>query len=221
MEKSTERYKIILVDDHTLFRNGLKGLLNRYPECEVVGEASDGMEFLELLEKTPCDIVLLDIDMPRMNGIEAVQRALARYPELKVVTLSMHGDEEYYFRMVEAGIKGFLLKNSEIDEVRAAVTAAGSGGSYFSQELLRSLVGSLKSSTPGQTADQDTETLSERETEVLLGICKGLSNQEIADELFISKRTVDKHRANILDKTGCRNTANLVVYAIKNSLVKI
>lgn len=221
MEKSTERYKIILVDDHTLFRNGLKGLLNRYPECEVVGEASDGMEFLELLEKTPCDIVLLDIDMPRMNGIEAVQRALARYPELKVVTLSMHGDEEYYFRMVEAGVKGFLLKNSEIDEVRAAVTAAGSGGSYFSQELLRSLVGSLKSSTPGQTADQDTETLSERETEVLLGICKGLSNQEIADELFISKRTVDKHRANILDKTGCRNTANLVVYAIKNSLVKI
>lgn len=221
MEKSTERYKIILVDDHTLFRNGLKGLLNRYPECEVVGEASDGMEFLELLEKTPCDIVLLDIDMPRMNGIEAVQRALARYPELKVVTLSMHGDEEYYFRMVEAGVKGFLLKNSEIDEVRAAVTAAGSGGSYFSQELLRSLVGSLKSSTPGQTADQETETLSERETEVLLGICKGLSNQEIADELFISKRTVDKHRANILDKTGCRNTANLVVYAIKNSLVKI
>lgn len=221
MEKSTERYKIILVDDHTLFRNGLKGLLNRYPECEVVGEASDGMEFLELLEKTPCDIVLLDIDMPRMNGIEAVQRALARYPELKVVTLSMHGDEEYYFRMVEAGVKGFLLKNSEIDEVRAAVTAAGSGGSYFSQELLRSLVGSLKSSAPGQTADQETETLSEREAEVLLGICKGLSNQEIADELFISKRTVDKHRANILDKTGCRNTANLVVYAIKNSLVKI
>lgn len=221
MEKSTERYKIILVDDHTLFRNGLKGLLNRYPECEVVGEASDGMEFLELLEKTTCDIVLLDIDMPRMNGIEAVQRALARYPELKVVTLSMHGDEEYYFRMVEAGVKGFLLKNSEIDEVRAAVTAAGSGGSYFSQELLRSLVGSLKSSAPGQTADQETETLSERETEVLLGICKGLSNQEIADELFISKRTVDKHRANILDKTGCRNTANLVVYAIKNSLVKI
>lgn len=221
MEKSTERYKIILVDDHTLFRNGLKGLLNRYPECEVVGEASDGMEFLELLEKTPCDVVLLDIDMPRMNGIEAVQLALARYPELKVVTLSMHGDEEYYFRMVEAGVKGFLLKNSEIDEVRAAVTAAGSGGSYFSQELLRSLVGSLKSSTPGQTADRETETLSERETEVLLGICKGLSNQEIADELFISKRTVDKHRANILDKTGCRNTANLVVYAIKNSLVKI
>ncbi len=215
-----EKYRVVLVDDHNLFRNGLKGLLGRYPSCEVVGEAADGATFLELLEKTVCDVVLLDIDMPGMNGIEAAERALASHPDLKIITLSMHGDEEYYFRMVETGVKGFLLKNSDIDDVVTAISVVGEGGSFFSQELLFSLVGSLKS-TRNRHDLQTEEELSDREKEVLLLICKGLSNQQIADELFISKRTVDKHRANILEKTGCKNTANLVVFAIKHSLVEI
>ena len=211
-------YDIVLVDDHTLFRNGLKGLLEHCCGCRVVAEASDGDEFLEILPDVKADIVLLDIDMPRMNGFEAATKALARCPDLKIITLSMHGDEDYYFKMVSIGVKGFLLKSSDIDEVSTAIQTVAKGGSYFSQELLRTLVGSLKSAP---SSGLDHESLSQRELEILLLICKGFSNQEIADALFISKRTVDKHRANILDKTNCKNTANLVVYAIKNSLVEI
>ena len=135
----------------------------------------------------------------------------------------MFGEEDYYFRMVSLGVKGFLLKNSDIRDVVAAIETVRDGGSYFSQELLDSLVSCLHT-TPQPTPEvaiEDDEALSERELEVLLEICKGLSNQQIADKLFISKRTVDKHRANILDKTGCPNTANLVVYAIKHKLVEI
>lgn len=218
--ENTKKYKIALVDDHTLFRNGLKGLLNSHADCTVTGEASDGEEFLAMLPGLEADVVFLDVDMPRMNGIEAAREALRLRPDLNIITLSMHGDEEYYFAMVSAGVKGFMLKSSEFDEVLTAITTVAGGGSYFSQELLQALVGSLKQTTATPAAPHD-ESLSEREREILLQICKGLSNQEIADALFISKRTVDKHRANILDKTGCRNTANLVVYAIKQGLVEI
>ena len=216
MEK--ENYNIFLVDDHTLFRNGLKGLLEHIGGHKVVAEAADGLEFLEQLPGVSTDVVLLDIDMPHMNGIDAASKALEMYPDLKIITLSMHGDEDYYFKMVSLGVKGFLLKSSEIDEVNTAILTVARGGSYFSQELLRTLVGSLKTAPRNEDS---AESLSEREREILLLICKGLSNQEIADTLFISKRTVDKHRANILAKTNCRNTANLVVYAIKHNLVEI
>ncbi len=212
-------HTIMLVDDHTLFRDGMRRLLDNRVDCSVVAEASNGAEFLDRIKASPfmADIVFMDIDMPVVGGIEASQRALEINPDLKIITLSMHGDQEYYFKMVSVGVKGFLLKSSDFDEVLAAIETVAGGGSYFSQELLCSLVRELRPSTEPRSEEQ----LSERETEVLLLICQGLSNQEIADRLFISKRTVDKHRANILDKTGCRNTANLVVYAIKNSLIEI
>ncbi len=210
-------YRVILADDHALFLSGLKGLLARHPECEVVGIASNGAECLALIDTVECDAVLMDIDMPVMDGIQATETALLRHPDLKVITLSMHGDQEYYFRMVEAGAKGFLLKNSDIDEVVAAIRTVCEGGNYFSQELLQGLVGTLKNAG----ADKPDDLLSAREKEILVLVCRGMSNQEIADRLFISKRTVDKHRANLLEKTGCRNTANLVVWAIKNRMVEV
>lgn len=213
--------KIALIDDHTLFRNGLNTLLCGIPGFTVVAEGADGNEFLQLLAggKSP-DVVLLDIEMPHMNGIEAAAEALQRYPDLRIITLSMYGEEDYYFKMVSLGVKGFLLKNSDIKDVEDAIRTVAEGGSYFSQELLVNLVSNLKS-TPVVTEDDDGEQLSAREQEILLHICRGESNNEIADALFISKRTVDKHRSNILAKTGCKNTANLVMYAIKNKLVEI
>ncbi|MFI3318791.1 MAG: response regulator transcription factor [Rikenellaceae bacterium] len=208
------RTKIILVDDHALFRGGLRSLLERNAQFEIVGEASDGDEFLAMLPDLAVDVVFMDIAMERISGDVATERAIALRPELKIITLSMFGDEGYYTRMVRAGARGFLLKNSDIREVISALEVVMGGGDYFSEELLSSLTTNMRSSSQ---VDQDT--LSSRETEILIGICQGLSNQEIGDELFISKRTVDKHRANIMEKTGCKNTAALVIYAVKNQLV--
>lgn len=213
-----EKHNIVLVDDHTLFRNGLRILLNNLNEYVVSGEASNGEEFLQLLEYHVPDLVLLDIDMPVMDGIEAAKQALKKYPALRIITLSMYGEEDYYYKMVDAGVKGFLLKNSDINEVKTALQTVLEGGSYFSSELLQTLVSSLRSKSQ-QHEKQDV--LSERETEILILICQGFSNQEIADQLFISKRTVDKHRSNILEKSESKNTAQLVMYAIKNQLVEI
>ena len=214
------KYTIIVVDDHTLFRNGLRILLDGIDGFTVAGEASNGVELLELLPTLQPDVILLDIEMPRMNGIQTAEEVLRRYPDMKIITLSMYGDEDYYFKMVSLGVKGFILKNSEIKEVVTAIETVVEGGSYFSQELLFTLVSNLKS-TPTGVTDENSEELSQRESEILLHICRGESNSEIADALFISKRTVDKHRSNILAKTGCKNTANLVMYAIKNKLVEI
>ena len=215
-----DTYKIVLADDHALFRTGLKNLLSLEPGFEVVGEASDGRELLALLETVDPDVILLDIAMPGMDGMEAAAEIMHRWPRSRIVTLSMFGEEEYYFKMVSLGVKAFLLKNSDIGEVLEAIRTVVEGGTYFSQELLFNLVSSLRSSTQDAHVEDNTD-ISEREHEILLEICKGLSNQEIGEKLFISKRTVDKHRANILAKTNCKNTANLVVYAIKNKLVEI
>ena len=208
--------RIILVDDHSLFRNGLRGLLDRCAGCRVVGEAGSGEEFLALLDDVEADIVFMDFSMSGLDGAQTTERALARRPELRIITLSMFGEESYYSRMVEAGAKGFLLKDSDIGDVLEAMDAVMAGGSYFSPQLLSSLTGRMRT-----REDVPDEQLSSREREILVAVCQGLSNQEIADTLFISKRTVDKHRANILEKTGCKNTASLVVYAIRNGIVEI
>lgn len=211
--------RIALVDDHTLFRRGMKLLLGSHPDFEVVAEAASGEEFLSLIGQVRPDVVFMDYSMPGMNGAQTTERALEIEPELKVITLSMFGDSAYYTRMVESGAKGFLLKDSEFDVVIEAVQTVYAGGSYFSPSLLDSLSNSIKVSDMVAIDDQDR--LSDRELEILVGICRGQSTQEIADSLYISKRTVDKHRANILEKSGCKNSASLVVYAIKNGLVEL
>jgi DNA-binding NarL/FixJ family response regulator len=205
-----EKIRIILADDHQLFRNGLKMLLETMPEFEIAGEASNGIEFLELLKENNADIALMD-------GVEATRKGMKVCPALSVIALSMYGEEEYYYKMVEAGAKGFLLKDSGITEVREAIMTVKKGGSYFSQELLHHVIQRIKN----RENETKSANLSKREKEILLKICEGLSNQEIAESLFISKRTVDKHRANLLGKTSSKNTASLILFAIKNKLIEI
>ena len=214
-----ELCRIILVDDHSLFRSGMRGLLDRYDGIRVVGEASTGEEFLAMLPATEADVVFMDFAMPGMNGAETTEKALALEPGLKVITLSMFGDENYYSRMVQAGAKGFLMKDSPMDEVLRAIETVAAGGTYFCEEVLRSLASRMQTAVSGYEGSD--ERLSTREIEILVCVCRGLSNQEIADELFISKSTVAKHRANILEKTGCKNTASLVVYAVRHGLVDV
>jgi DNA-binding NarL/FixJ family response regulator len=212
-----EKIRIIIADDHQLFRNGLRMLLEASAEFEIVGEASTGEELLKILPDCQADIVLMDINMPEMDGVEATRKGLKLCPSIAVIALSMYGEEEYYYKMVDAGAKGFLLKDSDISEVKDAILTVKKGGSFFSQELLYHVIQKIK--------HRETETksanLSKREKEILLKICEGLSNQEIAESLFISKRTVDKHRANLLGKTNSKNTASLILFAIKNKLIEI
>lgn len=207
--------RIALVDDHRLFRSGLRLLLSADPRFEVVSEAESGEDYL--FQNIAADIVFMDIDMPGIGGVEATRRAVAADHETRIVALSMHGEQEFYLPMIEAGAKGFLLKTSELAEVTKAALQVYEGGTYFSPELMGALMEAMNN-----TQDEPwREALSEREAEVLPLVCQGLANHEIAERLFISKRTVDKHRANILAKTGCRNTASLVIYAVKNNLIKI
>jgi DNA-binding NarL/FixJ family response regulator len=212
-----EKIRIIIADDHQLFRNGLKILLSSFPEFEVVGEASNGADYLKLLKSILADVTLMDINMPEMDGIEATRKGMKLCPEMNVIALSMYGEEEYYYKMVDAGAKGFLLKDSDISEVKEAIQTIMKGGSYFSQELLYHVIQKIKH----REHESKTANLSRREKEILLKICEGLSNQEIAEALFISKRTVDKHRANLLGKTNSKNTASLILFAIRNKLIEI
>ena len=214
-----KRVNIALVDDHTLFRTGLRGLLSMREGFNVVADVGSGEEFLELLPALEVDVVFMDISMPGINGVETTRRALQLRPNLHVIALSMYGDDHFYKLMLDSGASGFLLKDSDIEEVYASVDAVSEGDSYFSEALLGSITRNMSRLAIPEVSSEDA--LSDREVEILLEVCRGLSNQEIADKLFISKRTVDKHRANILEKTGCKNTANLVVYAIKNHLVEI
>jgi DNA-binding NarL/FixJ family response regulator len=211
--------KIALVDDHTLFRTGLSGLLSQREDYAVVGDYACGEEFLERLPELDVDVVFMDISMPGIDGVETTRRAIERCPGLRVIALSMYGDDHFYKLMLDSGASGFLLKDSDIEEVYAAVDAVIEGDSYFSEALLGSFTRNMSRLALPEALGEDA--LSDREVEILVEVCRGLSNQEIADKLFISKRTVDKHRANILEKTGCKNTANLVVYAIKHHLVEI
>lgn len=208
-----EKHKIIIVDDHQLFRNGLKFILNEIKNIQVVGEASNGQEFLDLLEYGIPDLVLMDINMPVMNGVTATKIALEKYPHLNILVLSMYGETEYYNTMIDIGVKGFILKDVDNKELEDSINKVISGGTYFSQELLLNLI-------KNKSFDENI-TLTKREKEVLELICKGYSNQQISDQLFISQRTVERHRSNLLLKTDSKNSISLVLYAIRHKLISI
>ena len=213
----TKNLHIHLVDDHSLFREGLKFLLSNCDFISQIEESENGEIFLQKLEKNIPDVVLMDIEMPVVDGITASKTALEKYPDLKIIALSMYAEEEYYSKMIDVGVKGFLLKNSQFEDVQKAILEVNEGNNFFSPEILDRIISNMYK----KKDEKAILDLTEREIEVLYNICKGLSNQEIADLLFISKRTVDKHRENLLLKTEAKNTAGLVVYAIKNGIFEI
>jgi DNA-binding NarL/FixJ family response regulator len=215
---AAERYRIVLADDHALFRDGLRMLLEgRY---EVIGEAGDGIELLELLKTATPDLVILDVSMPRMRGIETVREIKAVYPEMKALILTMHCENEYVESATAAGADGYLLKEDAHSELFDAVEQIRVGRLYLSpslgEDVIRKWAEGLQA---GIRHSFNRHLLSNREREVLKLIAEGRSNKEVAALLYISVRTVEHHRASIMSKLNVRKTAELVTYAIQNNFV--
>lgn len=208
-----EKTKVFITDDHQLFRDGLKYILSETDRYEVIGEASNGQELLDKIDSANPDIILLDINMPIMDGITCAKEVLKKRPKQAILVLSMYDSEEYYNAFIDLGVNGFLLKDSSNHELLAAMGKILKGDSYFSQELLMKII-------KNKDETQDLH-LTPREKEVLRLICKGFSNFEISEKLFISQRTVERHRANLLEKTNSSNSIKLVLFAIKNNIVQL
>ncbi|MCK9291424.1 MAG: response regulator transcription factor [Bacteroidales bacterium] len=209
--------RIVIADDHEIFRSGLKMVIGRLGYARVVAEASNGMELLELLENEETDLVIMDIDMPVMNGIEATSRVLEKWPDIKVIALTMYKDDVYIQSMIEAGVKGFLIKNIRKDILDRAIQAVYHGKTYYSEELWDYFTKTIA----GEDKKEPAIDLTKREMEVLELLAEGLNNKEVAKRLFVSERTVVGHKSNLMSKTNTKNTVSLLAYAIKNRLIEI
>lgn len=207
--------KVLLVDDHVVVRQGLKALFADEPDIEVVGEASNGREALERLEELGPDVVLMDISMPGLNGIEATRQIQVRHPEVKVVVLSMHANEEYVFQVLQAGASGYVLKQSDSLEVLTAIRAAVAGGSFLSPPISRTVIEDYVRRAEARGKGGESELLTSREREVLQLLAEGRSNREIAEELSISVKTVETHRSNMMTKLELSSKTELVKYALR------
>lgn len=211
--------KIIIVDDHEIFRSGLKMVLGKLDYVDVVGEAANGQEFLELIRKVVCDIVLMDIEMPIMSGIDATRIALKENPSLKIISLTMFTEDDYVQSMMDAGVKGFLVKNINKETLHKAITTVAGGGNYYSEELFKFFT--RKFQTKEESKSDNKIHFTAREKEILQLLSEGLSNKEIAEVLYISERTVVGHKSNMLAKTGCKHAIGLLAFALRNKLVII
>lgn len=214
----TDTIKIIIVDDHEIFRNGLKMILGRVKHIDIVGEAANGQEFLDLIRTTAADVVLMDIEMPILNGIDATMQAMKEQPELKVIALTMFNDDDYIQSMMDAGVRGFLIKNVGKSTLDKAILTVYRGGTFYSEELFNFFT--KKFSEPPKIKEPEI-ALTAREKEILHLLAEGLGNKEIADKLFISERTVVGHKSNLLAKTGTKSAISLLAFAIRNGLVSI
>lgn len=212
--------QILLVDDHDIVRDGIKMLLENETGFKIIAEAEHGKQALEACKNHDIDFIIMDINMPEMNGIEATKQIKESYPDIKVLALTMMDEDQHIRQMIEAGASGYILKSSNKIELVDAITTILDGKHYFSDDATQSVMLDLVKSTT-QKDNSDPGNITEREKEILELIVKQYTNQEIAEELYISTRTVDAHRRNLLQKTGAKNTAGLVTYAIKHDLVDI
>ncbi|MEJ8803838.1 response regulator transcription factor [Pontibacter sp. H249] len=217
------KIRVIITDDHKILREGLQALLERYDDIEVVGEACNGQEVLALLEEMQADVVLMDINMPVMDGYEATRQICARFPEVKVLALSVLYKEQCVNTIITSGASGYLLKSAGKEELRMAIQLVHRGTPFISSDISLKMLG-RKTSFAEESDKLDTDerhNLSKRELEVLCLIAEGYTNSEIAEKLFTSKRTIETHRQNILDKTKAKNTANLIKYAFLHNLIPL
>lgn len=216
-----ENLSLLIVDDHRIFRDGLKLLLSHFPFIGEVEEASNGIEFLHMLKKKTPDIVLMDINMPVMDGIEATGKALAEYPGLKIIVLTTFHDEDYVEKMLIAGVEGYMLKRSTPEEFETAIMRVYSGGNYFSDEIVRTVARKLSRIREESQEKSSLTALTEREMEILGLLCQGFNNEKISKIIHVSPKTIEKHKSSLFQKTDTNNTVNLIIYAFKNGIVDV
>lgn len=211
--------KIIIVDDHSLFREGIKLLIENEGMGTVIAEAENGQIFLDLLETHKPDLVIMDIEMPILGGLEATRKALRLMPDLKILILTMQNEKAKYIDLILAGVVGFVHKTSGKNEFEKAIKAIARGESYFSYDMLQTISeAELKSNVLVKQEESVSQHLTTREKEILQYFCEGLSVSEIATRLFLSVKTIEAHRASLLKKTKTQNTINMILYSIKHNL---
>jgi len=213
------RLRIVLADDHTILREGLRALLSADPNFEIVAEAEDGREAVRCVEKLGPDLLLMDLSMPRMSGIDAISEIKKRYPETKIIALTVHKTEEYLLATLQAGVDGYVLKDATHDELVMAIHNVRAGKPYLSPGISEKVIEGYLEGKEGSLAVSSWQKLSQREREVLKLIAEGYKNKEIAEDLCISLKTVEKHRANLMKKLDLHNAAGLTVYALEKGLV--
>ena len=211
--------RILLADDHTVVRDGLRALLEKQPDMTVVAEASDGRDSIRLAEEQSPDVVVMDIGMPSLNGIEATRRILAANPRTAVVMLSMHQDESYVLRSLKAGAKGYLLKDSLRGDVIDAIRAVAQGRSFLTRKVRLMLQEDYVRQMESRGLEDSYDLLTDREREVLHMVAEGKSNKEVAGLLNISPTTVETHRTHIQEKLGLHSVAELVLYAVRKGII--
>jgi two-component system response regulator NreC len=214
------KIRVLLADDHAIVREGVKMILAKEPDFEMVGEAEDGQQALDLVERMKPNVVVMDISMPGMGGIEATQQVKERHPGVNVIALTMHEDESYVFKLLRAGASGYVLKRAAAQDLVQAVRSAAKGEAFLYPSVARKVVEDyLKRVETGEERER-YDGLTEREKEILTHIAQGLSNQQIAQKLYISIKTVQTHRAHILEKLGLHDRTELVRYAIRKGLIE-
>jgi two-component system response regulator NreC len=211
--------RIALADDHIVLRAGLKSLLDRQRDFEVVGEAGDGRELLRIVDETTPDVVVTDIGMPNLNGTEATSQLIARHPKTRVVMLSMHSDEAYVLRALKAGARGYLVKESAEADLMTAIRTVHSGKAFFSPSVSALLVEDYIRQMRDRGVEDSYELLSPREREILQLIAEGQSNKDVATLLGISVSTVETHRGNILQKLNLHSVPELILYAVRKGVI--
>lgn len=208
---------VLIADDHQIFREGIASLLNGQKEINVVAESANGEEILESLNNTKIDVVLMDINMPKMNGIECAAIIKNKYPKVNILVFSSHDKDQYIVKMLQMGVAGYILKTCGINELTSAIKTVSMGCSYFCKEVTNKIVEQF--SNKGKLKKSGKEEITDREMEVLKLVSKGLRNNEIGTKLFISPRTVDTHRRNLMQKLGLHSAIELANYAMQNNLL--
>jgi DNA-binding NarL/FixJ family response regulator len=211
--------RVVLADDHSVVRQGLRAWLERSGHVQVVGEAADGREAVAAVERLQPDVVIMDIAMPMLNGIDATAQITRRNPDTKVIILSMHADESYILRALGAGAKGYLLKESTETDVLPAVQSVRDGKPYFTPSIARLLLEDYMRSLKQNNLQDSYDLLTEREREVLQLLARGKSNKEVAQILELSPHTIDSHRTNMMQKLNLHNTAEIVLYAVRKGII--